>query len=129
MRGRPPFAASPRTSLPRTLQAGDLQFRIEAESRSALPASLSSNRTSSSRLDANAAARPPNAVRETAAARLAELGPVEKGAPVIVDGSPLADGALFRFAGENIEAVVHATRALLRDACDALGEDPWSRKW
>jgi urease accessory protein len=68
-------------------------------------------------------------VRDHAAARLAELGPVEKGAPVIVAGSPLADGALFRIAGESIEAVVHATRALLRDACAALGEDPWSRKW
>jgi urease accessory protein len=68
-------------------------------------------------------------VREHAAARIAELGPVERGAPVIVAGSPLADGALFRIAGESIEQVVHATRALVREACAALGEDPWSRKW
>ncbi len=68
-------------------------------------------------------------VRELAAARLSELGPVERGAPVIVVGSPLADGALFRIAGESIEAVIHATRALLREACAVLGEDPWSRKW
>jgi urease accessory protein len=68
-------------------------------------------------------------VRELAATRLSELGTVEKGAPVIVAGSPLADGAVFRIAGETIEAVVHATRALLRDACTTLGEDPWSRKW
>jgi len=68
-------------------------------------------------------------VREIAASRLAELGPVEKRASVIVAGSPLADGALFRIAGENIEAVVNATRALLREACAVLGEDPWSRKW
>jgi urease accessory protein len=68
-------------------------------------------------------------VRELAAAQLATLGPVERGASVIVVGSPLADGALFRLAGESIEAVVNATRGLLRYACATLGEDPWSRKW
>lgn len=68
-------------------------------------------------------------VADLAAAQLAALGPIERGAPVIVAGSPLADGALFRIAGETSEAVVHATRDLLRAACAGAGEDPWSRKW
>jgi urease accessory protein len=68
-------------------------------------------------------------VRDLAEAKLAELGALERNARVIVAGSPLADGAMFRLAGEDIEAVVHATRALLASACARLGEDPWSRKW
>jgi urease accessory protein len=68
-------------------------------------------------------------VADLAAARLAELAPAARGANVIVAGSPLADGALFRLAGEDVETVVHSTRALLRQACARVGEDPWSRKW
>lgn len=68
-------------------------------------------------------------VRELAAARLAALGAIERSADVIVAGSPLADGALFRIAGEDVETVVKATRDLLREACSRVGEDPWSRKW
>jgi urease accessory protein len=71
-------------------------------------------------------------VREIAAAQLTALagsGPLPRGARTIVAGSPLADGAIFRLAGESIEEVVAATRALLRDACALVGEDPWSRKW
>jgi len=68
-------------------------------------------------------------VRDLATAQLGALGMVERNAPVIVAGSPLADGALFRIAGEDVEAVVKATRDLLRDACSRVGEDPWSRKW
>ena len=68
-------------------------------------------------------------VRDLAAAQLAALGTVERGAPVIVAGSPLVDGALFRIAGEDVETVVRVVRSLLRDACALVGEDPWSRKW
>jgi len=68
-------------------------------------------------------------VGDLAAAQLAALGPVSRGAPVIVAGSPLVDGALFRIAGTDVEAVVNTTRDLLRGACSRLGEDPWSRKW
>jgi urease accessory protein len=68
-------------------------------------------------------------VADLAATQLAALGHVDRGAPLVVAGSPLADGALFRIAGDNIEAVIHATRQLLRAACARLGEDPWSRKW
>ena len=57
------------------------------------------------------------------------LTSIERGAPIVVAGSPLGDGALFRIAGDNIEAVVQATRALLHTACSRLGEDPWARKW
>ena len=71
-------------------------------------------------------------VADLAAAQLAEVadsGPIEPGAPVIVAGSPLANGALFRIAGEEIESVVNTARDLLRAACSRAGEDPWSRKW
>ena len=68
-------------------------------------------------------------VRELAAAQLASLDRVERDAHVIIAGSPLADGALFRLCGDSIEAVIHATRALVRGACAQLGEDPWSRRW
>jgi urease accessory protein UreH len=62
-------------------------------------------------------------------AELAKLPPVAHRAPVVIAGSELADGAMFRIAGEDIETVVAATRDLLRAACALLGEDPWSRKW
>ena len=71
-------------------------------------------------------------VRDLAAAQLAALATVERGAPVIVAGSALvhgADGALFRVAGDAIELVVKTTRDLVREACSRLGEDPWARKW
>lgn len=64
-------------------------------------------------------------------ARLAEA-PVVRGAPVIVAGSPLGDGtlgALFRVAGERVEAVTGAIRDLLRTACARAGQDPWARRW
>jgi urease accessory protein len=68
-------------------------------------------------------------VRVLAAEQLAALAPIPREAPLIIAGSPLSDGALFRIAGTDIETVVHATRALLRASCAQLGEDPWSRKW
>jgi urease accessory protein len=68
-------------------------------------------------------------VRELAARQLAALDRVTPAAPVIVAGSALADGALLRIAGEDVEAVTRTTRALIAAACTALGEDPWSRKW
>lgn len=62
-------------------------------------------------------------------AQLASLGRVERRAELIVAGSPLVDGAILRVAGDNIERVTATLRALLRPACEELGEDPWSRKW
>jgi urease accessory protein len=58
-----------------------------------------------------------------------ELPTVEKRADVLVAGSPMLDGAIVRVAGDNIEQVTATVRALLRPACEELGEDPWSRKW
>jgi urease accessory protein UreH len=68
---------------------------------------------------------------ETAAAELARLGeaPAPRGAAVIAAGSRLADGALFRVAGERVEDVVGAVRGLLRAAGAQAGEDLWGRRW
>jgi urease accessory protein len=70
---------------------------------------------------------------EIAAAELARLtaSPIARGAPVVVAGSPLprGGGALFRVAGERVEAVVGAVRDLLRAACARAGQDPWGRRW
>lgn len=70
-------------------------------------------------------------VSAIALAQLTELSraPVRRDDAVIIGGSPLADGAMFRVAGERIEAVVATTRAMLHAACRAVGEDPWSRKF
>ena len=64
-----------------------------------------------------------------AAAQLARLERPAPGAPVIVAGSRLADGAVFRIAGERVELVSHAARALLGPACLRLGALPWQRRW
>jgi urease accessory protein len=68
-------------------------------------------------------------VHDIAASTLAALGEIERGARVVVAGSPLATGTLVRLAGDDVDAVVQATRELLRDACSRVGEDPWSRRW
>lgn len=70
-------------------------------------------------------------VSAIAKAQLALLAttPVGRGDPVVVAGSPLGDGAMFRIAGDRVEAVVETTRALLREVCHSVGEDPWSRKF
>lgn len=60
---------------------------------------------------------------------LARLPAVEKRGRLVIAGSELAGGAMFRIAGEDLEQVVAATRGVLRAACAELGEDPWSRKW
>lgn len=48
---------------------------------------------------------------------------------VVIAGSPFADGALVRIAGERVELVTLSVRQLCREACSRLGEDPWARKW
>jgi urease accessory protein len=54
---------------------------------------------------------------------------VERGSAVISAGSPLADGAIVRVAGDRVESVTAAVRRMLAGAMDRVGEDPWSRKW
>ena len=68
-------------------------------------------------------------IADLAAAQLAALAAIKRGAHVIVAGSPLAGGAVFRVTGEDVALVVKAVRDLLRESCSRLGEDPWSRKW
>lgn len=64
-----------------------------------------------------------------AAAALARLVRPPPRAPVVVAGSPLADGAVFRIAGERVDLVTAAARAVIGEACAALGAVPWHRRW
>jgi urease accessory protein len=63
---------------------------------------------------------------ERALAHLARPAPH---APVVVAGSPLAGGAVFRIAGERVDLVTDAARALIGEACAELGAIPWQRRW
>jgi urease accessory protein len=66
---------------------------------------------------------------EAAAAQLARLEPPAPGAAVVVAGSRFGDGAVFRIAGERVEQVTAAVRALLGPVCEELGAVPWQRRW
>lgn len=66
-------------------------------------------------------------VREVAAEQLAALAPVTR--DLIVAGSAVDGGAMFRIAGTRIEDVISMTRALVSPACLACNEVPWARKW
>ena len=50
-------------------------------------------------------------------------------APIVVVGSPLVGGAVFRIAGERVDLVTAAARALIGEACAELGAIPWQRRW
>jgi len=63
---------------------------------------------------------------ESALARTAAPAP---GAGVVIAGSPIANGAVIRIAGTRVELVSEVARAVVRDACAALGVDPWARRW
>ncbi|HEX3477676.1 MAG TPA: urease accessory protein UreD [Kofleriaceae bacterium] len=64
-----------------------------------------------------------------AARALAQLTRPAPRAPVVVAGSPLAGGAVFRIAGERVDLVTGAVRALVGEACAELGAIPWQRRW
>lgn len=64
-----------------------------------------------------------------AARQLAQLARPAPRAPIVVAGSPLADGAVFRIAGERVDLVTGAVRALIGEACAQLGAIPWQRRW
>jgi urease accessory protein len=66
-------------------------------------------------------------VREACAEQLAALPPVTR--DLIVTGSAIEGGAMFRLAGTRIEDVIAASRALVSGACRACNEMPWARKW
>lgn len=69
------------------------------------------------------------AVAGHAAPQLAALGRPAPRAPVVTVGSPLDDGAVFRIAGERVDLVTAAVRAVIGGACAALGAVPWQRRW
>jgi urease accessory protein UreH len=70
-------------------------------------------------------------MRAAAAAVLAEIGgcPVPRRGPLVCSASPVADGAILRVAGEQVEAVGRELHRHLRFARELLGDDPWARKW
>jgi urease accessory protein len=55
--------------------------------------------------------------------------PVKATPQVVAGASPIHQGALLRFAGENVEAVGLELRRRLSFLIDLLGEDPWARKY
>ena len=68
-------------------------------------------------------------VADAAARQLAALARPAPRAPVVFAGSPLADGAVVRVAGERVDLVTAAVRAVIGEACSALGAVPWQRRW
>lgn len=68
-------------------------------------------------------------VTHAAARQLAALARPAPRAPVVIAGSPLADGAVVRVAGERVDLVTAAVRAVVGEACSALGAIPWQRRW
>jgi urease accessory protein UreH len=64
-----------------------------------------------------------------AARALARLTRPAPRAPVVVAGSPLDGGAVFRIAGERVDLVTAEARALIGEACSELGAIPWQRRW
>ncbi len=61
-------------------------------------------------------------------AAIAEL-PVARRGALVASASPVAEGALLRFAGESVELVRHELRRQLDFLAGRLGDDPFARKW
>ncbi len=55
--------------------------------------------------------------------------PLRRRATTIVTASPVADGAVLRVIGAGAEGVGRVLRSLLKAAFDAVGDEPWGRKW
>lgn len=55
--------------------------------------------------------------------------PLERGAPVMVTASPLADGVILRLAATTVETTAHAIQARLSFLSKLLSDNPWERKW
>jgi len=62
---------------------------------------------------------------------LAEISarPVERRGTLACSASPVADGALLRIAGENVEEVGRTLHHHLNSVAPLLDDDPWRRKW
>ena len=71
------------------------------------------------------------ALRPAAAALLAEIAgrPVPRRGSLVCSASPVADGAILRIAGEQVEEVGRELHRHLIFAREWLGDDPWARKW
>lgn len=70
-------------------------------------------------------------MRAAAAALVAEIAtrPVDRRGALITSASPVADGAILRVAGCQVEDVGRELHSHLRFARALLGDDPWARKW
>ncbi len=70
-------------------------------------------------------------VHEAAKALLENVAsqPVSRRAAITFSASPLADGALLRLAGEQVEDVGRELHRHLAFLSGLLGDDPWARKW
>jgi len=55
--------------------------------------------------------------------------PVERDASLICAASPVAEGAILRIAGEQVESVSRELKRHLNFVAGLLGDDPWTRKW
>jgi urease accessory protein len=69
---------------------------------------------------------------ETASQRLLEefaAYPLERQAAVVCSASPIRHGALFRFAGQEVQEVAARIQHHLAFTAELLGDCPWSRKF
>jgi len=55
--------------------------------------------------------------------------PIKRRSPLLVNASPIKDGAVLRLAGEEMAEVEKYLRRQLSPLAELLGEDPWSRRW
>ncbi|MFL5785514.1 MAG: urease accessory protein UreD [Bacteriovoracaceae bacterium] len=60
---------------------------------------------------------------------LIQSRPINAGEPFICSVSRFRDGILVRTAAVEMESLAEATRELLYFLPEALGDDPWARKW
>jgi urease accessory protein len=67
--------------------------------------------------------------RPASEARLSDRPPLARRAELVVSASPLPGGAIVRIAGTSVERVARAVRSSLGFLADALGDDPFARKW
>jgi urease accessory protein len=74
--------------------------------------------------------RGPRLARDAAAiVAAASASPVQRGLRQLVAAAPIADGCVFRVAGQSVEDVTKTVRTQLAFVPALLGDDPWLRKW
>lgn len=55
--------------------------------------------------------------------------PVTRRPDLVFSASPIADGAVVRVAGTDVESVGRTIHRILQPMAELLGDDPWTRKW